>query len=997
MRHDFHNLTGLLFFLFLSLGSVLYAQNTERDLFLDAEARFSGGNYALALEQYEEIIRKWPDSTYNADARYRRAIILYRMGKSAEAYRAFETVEKRYRSTKYLAYIPFWKAVIEYEQQEYGKAFQKLAAIQFDSLDDSTQQQVLLYRGKCALALDDTDNALQAFESLFQRLSQKPLQAETEGALLVYLSDLYSRLGKNEQQVQLWESLSKDSLKPDIREPLALRAAEAYLALQNYDKARPLLENLSSSDNREIAGKALQYLLSSEQKQGKDEAVSAVIIKAENLLRSDPKALASFWTQVGSAAFYEGKLELARSYLLRVQAIEGPEEWLQDVPIYLAEISWRQGDKKQALKTLLDAEPLLKSEKALLVSRLQWYALQLEDWDGAMLYGQRALTQAEREQRQDIASLVRSYLAYGLYRQNQYAQALEILGLDSVPPGPQEISKRLQSRLLQKTDQSVSALEGYNDLMQQIPFNPEIHIERMSLLFEKKQYTQVLASAQELEAKAELAKLSAPYRFGFLYMKGISLSQTANTPDAYKTAANLLASSLETAPKGDSALSWALYYEGWSLYRAGRFAESAPVFEQFVAGYPDHAQTYAAAYLGAWSYARLGKYEKGAALAQNAADRASETAAGANDSGSSISGSGPEAAGRALYLEGVLRSLYSDWTGALKALDKASSVPSSFAVRAAFEKGNVYYRMGKIPEADSAFAFIQRNYSQNPLAEEAAYRRGELYYGVKQWKEALDRFTAYRQTYQKGTHVDGALYLSGLIQQELSQTDSAILYWERLLREYLSSSYRLPTMIALEKAYWSKQDWENSLKVATNAIVEFGETAKTAGLEDDVATLRYLITGLPEGAARLQVQLVKQQGVTTSAGRKTALELARFYIQETSQREAGSILADQVIAYRGEDPEAAAEAYYLKGEYYSLMETWDKATNAYLDAVDVAGTLKTGAVRQDFIPESLFKAARGLLRLGKTDSARQLVNTLTKQYKDSPWTKQAVRLMEANR
>lgn len=961
----------------------LYAQHSDRDLFLEAETRFQRGNLTLALEQYDELIRTWPDSPYLGDARYRSAIIMYRMGKIQAAYRAFETIEKRYRSTKFLPYIPFWKALIEYDLKHYAKAFKLLSNLSLDHLDEETRQRALLYKGRAALALDDTEQALKAFESLYNDPSRISLREEPEGVLLVYLSDLYSRLGKYEEQNRIWESLSKEKLTTEIWESLALRSAEAYLALDRTEKALPLLENLSTSTNREIAGKALQYLLRYEQKQGNDEGVASVIIKAENLLRQDPNALVAFWTQIGSAAFFEGKLDLAKSYLLRVLAIVGADALSQEVPLFLAEINWRQGNQKQAIQILLDSEKSLKSEKALIVSRLQWYALQQEDWQGAIRYGQMAHDQAEREGREDVATLARSYIAYALYRINEFDQALRVIGTELVPPGPKDLAKRLQSQLFHKTGQSVSALEGYNSLIQQDPLNAEIAIERMRILFEKGQYGQILTSSKELESKVDMTKLAVPYRFGFLYMKGLALAQRASSADDYKIAAEVLDKALDIAPSEDSVQPWALYYKGWALYRAGHLTEAAKTFEQFAVQFPGHVQFYTAAYLGAWSYALQGLYEKGALLAKKAAEGSPALNA--------------EALARARYLEGILRSLYSDWNGALAVLDQVIAMSTSYTVRAYFEKGNIYYRMGKIAEADGAFAAIQRNFSQDPLAEEAAYRRGELYYGEQRWQEALDRFTQYRQSYQRGRKVDGALYFSGLIQAELAQTDRAILLWERLLREYQESSYRLPGMLALAKAYWTKQDWENALRVSTSAIIEFGETAKAAGLEDDVATLRYLVAGMNEKAARLQVQLGKQQGVTSMAGRRTALELARYYILESSQREAGLALADQVLAYRGEDPAAAAEAQYLRGEYYALLEAWDKAADAYLDAIDLASPRIAEAVRQDLIPEALFKAARSTLRLGKLESAQRLVATLKKQYGSSPWAKQADRLLEAAR
>ncbi|AEJ20241.1 tetratricopeptide repeat protein [Gracilinema caldarium] len=972
-----------LFVILFLANTSLYAQNWDRDLFFNAEARFKVGNISLALKQFDELLEKWPDSPYNGDARYYRAVILYRMGNNQEAYQAFEVIEKRYHFSRYIHYIPFWKALIDYDAKNYVRALQLLSNLDLNKLDDETQQQALLYKGKAALALDNTDLALKAFECLNAERFRKSLRVETEGTLLVYLSEMYGRLGKYDEQIKLWESLPAEGLNPEIRESLALRTAEAYLVQGKIDKGTVLLDMLSVSSNREIAIKALQYLLRFEQRQGHDDKVASIIVRSENLLRSDPKALAMFWFQVGSSTFYEGKLDLAKSYFLRVLAIAENENVTQDVPIYLAEISWRQGDKKQAMQILSDAIPRLNDKKALLLSRLQWYALQQEDWHDAIRFGEQALIHAEKEGREDISALVRAYSSYALYREHEYTQALLILGTDPIPPGPKELSLRLQSRLFQKTGQVVSALDSYNALIQQNPFNPEIQIERMSLLFEKSQYDQVIASSKEIEGKFDVAKITSPYRFGFLYMKGVSLAITSSTAAVYSAAAEVLIKALENGPPGDIAFPWALYYKGWSLYRASRFIEAAETFEQFARQYPDHPQTYPAAYLGAWSYARQGLYEKSAILAQRAA-----AFAGASD---------PLAKARARYLEGVVRSFTSDWTGALKALDLAASFASPLAVRALFEKGNVYYRMGKIQEADTVFATVQRNYSQEPQAEEAAYRRGELYYEAKQWREALERFTQYRQTYIRGNKVDGALYFSASIQRELSQIDSAILLWERLIREYQRSTYRLPAMIALEKAYWMKQDWENALRVGTNAIVEFGDAAKSAGLEDDVATLRYLLVGMNEKAARLQVKLIKQQGVTSMAGRKTALELARYYIVESSQREAGLALVDQVLAYVGEDPGSAAEAHFLKGEYYALLEAWEKSTDAYLDAINLAIRLKAGETRQDLIPEALFKAVRNSQRLGKTESAKRLVETLKKQYGTSPWAKQADLLMEASR
>lgn len=995
----------LLLFLFVfSWVGTVFSQSLDREAFLDAEFRFLGGNYALALEKYDEFIRQWPDSVYTADAQYRRAVTLYRLGRIDAANTAFSTVESRYRSTKYMAYIPFWKGVIEYDRHNFLFAIGRFSALVKEPPDQDTYRQGLLYLGKAYSALGDTDQAIESFERLFAELSKPPLHPEDEGSALVLLFGLYAQRKDYQKTVDLWEKLKSDRLTTPDRSLISLRVADAYVALGQGERAVPLLDSLSDDPQRDVAIGALRRLLEYQRKQENEGAVQAVIVKAEYALRSDSQALADFWLRVGQGAFNEGRFDVARSYFSRISAFLPPAQVPAEVPIYLAEMAYKQGNLQEAYRISASAEASGAPESALLTLRTSWYALLLEDWEGARSGLSRALTLAQKEGRKDLSSLAQLYLAYALYRAERPQEALSTLqgnlkplGVDCPNPlnpettavlGTEDL-RLLTAELYRRTGQAEDALSAYNDVLKENPRGGEAHIRRMALLFSKGQFEQVVNAAEELDSRADLQALSKNWIYFADYMRGISLAVLGNyqkAVDVINTARGLSVSDSTLAP-------WLDYYRGWSEYRLANFKDAAPHLGDFVQAYPNHPLAPTAAYLAAWSYARGGDYANG----QRWAGRSADMTAGTN----------AEDSVRARYLQGVLWAYTSNWPESLGALETAQNLRdpkgqrTTYTVKAALERARVFAQAGQVDAADGAYQAVQRDFADDPLGETAAFERGQMLYQAKRWSAGADALAAYRQAFPKGRFVEGALYFGALCQQALGKIDGAILLWERQLKDFPGAPYRLPAALALGAAYWEKQDWSAAFRVYTDALAEFGERAKAAGLQDRVELLRYLMAQVPEKAARFQVILNRERGTATAAGRAAALGLARFYINESPQREAALPLLEEVAALSKADPASAAEAYLLEGDYYTLLERWDQGAQAYLQAVstatEVPATARTTegqSIKTDLVPEALFKAARSRLRSGKGDSAQSVVEDLKRLYPSSPWTAQAKKLME---
>ncbi|OHE68469.1 MAG: hypothetical protein A2Z99_11625 [Treponema sp. GWB1_62_6] len=984
--------TLLALILAIAAVSAAPAQNFEREAFLDAESRFLSRDYSLALERYDEFIRSWPASPYISDARYRRAVTLYRLGRATEAYAGLSLVEARFRSTKYLPYVPFWKAVIEYDRGDLPTAAARFDRIVSAAPDQDSLRQSLLFLGKASTALGEGERAKIALERLVDLLESP----EDEPTALLFLSDLYSKGAEHGKLTALWERLDPERLDPATRELTALRAAEAYAALGRADEAGALFEPLSSSPRREIAIAALRELLAEARRANNEAAVSAIVVKAENALRSSPDELAEFWTRVGAGAFRDGRLDLARSYFLRVSALQPPERVHPDVPIYLAEIAALEKDVEQAFSVLKAAAPHSADREALLKTRLGWYALRLSRWEDARAALSEAVSAAAGDD--SLRSAASSYLAYALYKTEAPAAALSALDASASASAAVALPgmARLRAELLRETGQAPEALEAMEALAAADPADAEVRVALMSLLFEKGRFDRVVAASDDFEKAFPGWKgLSAGTRARAGYLGGVASAATGAYAAALPRLDEAIAASASSGerPLGDGE-PYALYYRAWALYRLARSAEAKSAFDLFLSRFPEHQNAYSATYLSAWSGALAQDYRAASASARAAADLAGRAA------GLPAGSDAAELLARAAYFEGTLRPFIQDWDGALAALNRALAARSSrhprglttYAAKAAFERGVVLDLAGRTDAADEAFSLVTRDFPEDALAGEASFRRGEIMYRAKRWTVAAERFAAYRQAYPSGPQADGALYFGGLALKSSARLDAGILLWERLLSDFKTSRYRFPATFAVARAYREKGDWEASFRAYTSAIAEFSDAARKAGASDEAETLRYMMTGLPETAARLQTTLNKENGAASPAGRKAAIALGRFYLTETAQREAGLPLLEEVIALRAQDPASAAEALLLKGDYYAAVGVWDKAAVVFLDAANAAADGKS-----DLVPESLFKTAQARLRSGNASAAAEAAALLAKNYPQSTWTSQAKRLLEGNR
>jgi tetratricopeptide (TPR) repeat protein len=438
------------------------------------------------------------------------------------------------------------------------------------------------------------------------------------------------------------------------------------------------------------------------------------MVKAENALRGSPELLSEFWLRVGAGAFRDGRLDLARSYFLRIAALLPAERVDPDVPIYLAEISAIEGNLPEAYSVLEVAAPHSGAREALLKTRLGWYALKLGKWAEARTFLTEALRASKDGGNPEVERATRSYLSYALYRLEE--PDLGLTALDGAEALALPGMARLRAELLRKAGRAADSLEAFEALIaEQAAVGRDAALEprvaQLSLFFENGRHERVVTASSSLyQDYPNTSQMDADLRAAAGYLSGISSAAVGNFTLALSRLDDVRTAG--AARLGNGA-SWAAYYRAWALYRLARFTEAKAAFDAFLKDSPAHPRAYSAAYLAAWSAANAGDYGSAVSSARRAADYAASSPASlppGADAGVLLA--------RAAFLEATFRVSIQDWDGAIAAFDKAAAAKSSahpagltpYTVKALFERATVMEMAGRIDPADQAFAAVARSY-----------------------------------------------------------------------------------------------------------------------------------------------------------------------------------------------------------------------------------------------------------------------------------------------
>ena len=963
--------------LFAALSSG--AQSTERDLYQQAEIRFRNGEYELALDRYQALVRDFPFSGRVPDAHFRIGVSQHRLGRYEEALRTFRRVETRFRSTQYLGLVPFWKGVTHYYLEQHEDAVDELERYLDRDGSNEVVRQALLYLAlsRDALGHDPRDDVQRLLE-----LTDDP--AAEPYASTIYIRSL-ARAGEFEAAAAFYEAIDVDRLDSAWRSRIEIFAAEAYHALGENERARALYDRLSDAEPA-IATVALQRRFEYAQRAADPVRVDRVVREAEVTLRGRTDVLVEFWKHVGVESYRSESYDLAELYLSRVWDLRDREPVAGIVPLYLAELRVRRGELENAISILETHLDRNDSEVERALVRLGGLELKAERYASAAGRFAEAL---ERFPDGELAGQAAYQKAYARYREGRFEESLSIIeditGRGATGGFSREIT-RLQATVHRALGNLNRAIDAYRSYLAQVPDDIETRLELSKVLFLDGRYEQVNAQIEELYGRAPELSESDPAAFlQAEYLEGLSRVGRRQYEEATIALESLRDFDLIAELSGDvpslrSIYPYGMYYLGWANYRLGLWSRATGTLLRVVDYDTGHPLASRSAYIAAWSAYSAESYDEAAGILRTHRELAVDSAEEVE--GRYLLAQVYRADGRTESAAVELAAIYRDFPA------------SSYADEALYEHAMILATQGETEEAVSLLGELFERYRDSPLAEEALYRRGEVLYDAERYGEARDAWLEYRSEAPDDRLYAASLYWSGRASRALGERGSALLVWNRLINEFRDSTFRFDAMIGAAEIHEERGELRQALNLYTEAVGSYPDLAAEVDAQTAADRLVLRLGGLSEQEARLLVQIEQGDRADTESGREAIIELAKLVVYESVAESVNRRLVLPLLRETAEqenqDPSRAAEAQFLIGEWYHQQGDDADAAEAFLTAAGIYPE------DRDLSAQSFYRAVVSYNRLGGHEAViREIVDAMREEFPGSDWTGEAESILEA--
>ena len=969
---DLNSTFLLLLLLFVIVSALVFAaDDSTRELYQQAEQRYSRGDYMGALLLFDRVISQDSLGTLGADARFKKAMCLLQLERYDASLDIFHALEDRYTWSRYEEYVPFWVGYIHNKRENYEASVKPL--YRYLSREEgtySTQARLLL--AQALLTLGKPDEAEKVLEKYIQE-ADEDLEPR---AFLLYLSLLlqseeYSRvLEEIDSRESLLSGLSQAEAGPYV----TLYRGEALWGLSRKEEASKLYMKLLSRGDK-ISSVSHKRLFSFYREKGNQEKMTEIIGSAETLLANQEGLLEDFWLRIGVSFSEKGNYQRGKEYLLRVWRLSENDAKRGTAALHLAEVYILEGDQDRAAEIMNKALELEWKEKADLLWRRARLALSRHRWEEAEAYFSQFISTFPENQ---LLGKAKYYRAFALYKMQSYTSAYDLLS--KVPKEIREADYlgpllRLRSKLAERMGKEEVALEGTREYLDHNPKDIAARADLVRLYYKKSDYQRVIEAEEKLRKEVPGYWEEDPLEGTIIsYITGLAMISERH----YQKAEHYLTRALEqkeAIEEFEGLLPYITFYLGWTRYSSSSYQEAYDELSRFVKNYPNHSLSGEATYVAGWCAYALGNYEE-------AVDQFGLFTADKYGGEKKIHG---------IFMHAKALVQLDKREKAILLFERISrDYPDSpYGDDALYEYANTLIDLGKEELAIEAYSSFPFLYPEASLTEQALYRKAEVLMNIEQYEEASEAFYEYRSAYPDGALYDAALYWGGMASKKAGKSQAALLLWDILIKQEQESPFLGEALKESAELYEDQGNYSKALSYYQKLSARFPELGKRFSAGEKASKIEYLLLGKTDREAELSVIIGKEGGVSTRKGREAMLELSRVYMYKTGNRQDLALpLLKKVVEAEDIDAETAARGKYLQGEYYYRKGKLREAGSRFLQAAI------SYPRDRDFMASSLYRAAEMALLAGYQQDAEEIVERITKNFPDSQWSEAATDLLK---
>lgn len=283
-------------------------------------------------------------------------------------------------------------------------------------------------------------------------------------------------------------------------------------------------------------------------------------------------------------------------------------------------------------------------------------------------------------------------------------------------------------------------------------------------------------------------------------------------------------------------------------------------------------------------------------------------------------------------------------------------------------------------KSDSSSAVLEHFLSDHPqtsMADRLRYRQADNLMQSGDYNGAISQFRQYIRITNNQNQLPDAHYNLANAYEQTDQIDKAVNEYQTIVSQFPNSERAASSLAALGRIAYSRVNYQESYNFFEQLSQKGGQYQQEAYI--GMGNAQLAMNNTDKAAEQYQSALDKNGDYDPAK-----VGLAKVAIHEGNLQRAKDLLS---LVAQSNTTEVGAEAQYLLGTVHQKEGDYQAAVKAFQNVNILYEAY------DEWVAKALLKKAQSYIQLGQRGDARSTLNTLIKNYPDTPQAKEGKKLL----